>query len=538
MPERPPSGPFTFTSRLQLRNNYFPNVPTNRSFMPERNRPNRRILVPKITKSSTVFSSLTTRYLFTKALPLVLIYSVIGKLVFAPLCAQLILNLAIEVAGIITKTADYLALQRASEEWKNTAVEALAEAKSEIHSLNQRNLAAAEQSRIITEKLTVAEASLQFRLGAKDDEIRSLRHDLISARAENATIGSTLRQEVAKLRSELDMLRERSATTQKKLQQSVTKILLEKCDASELHRSEMTTLKTRMEKDRAEATLTRHSLRQTIAEQARSEKIRTQQLDSIKKELTQATSIQHSLRQTIAEQARSEQIRTQQLNTIKKELAQAENELLKRNSLPPPSPIYQDEGSRIPSIKVSSQAARPSYLLPDDLKILDPHSAGFTCIGITKKGLRCRQFMISNAAKMSANEQLLKMRSNDPGNTFELAQLQQLASWMMCPRWHSGHAPCPQHRDVAARWFQQLKSAREELANRKNVSKTSTHPILTPVRPILFGANLSTNSSCSSLSSSSSIFSAASYGSTSSVGMSPDSSPLAKKNNGVGRRMM
>lgn len=495
-----PSGPFTFTltSGTQLSSEDLSEVPDTFSFDP--------VCVGskgfhrQKAMSSMAASSLATSWGFTTALPLLLIYSAIGRLVFIPVCAQLVLYLITEVVDIAARIFSNLALLSASEARKSEAIVKLEEANHGISVLQEIQRVANEQLQTATRKITAEKAISLTNIRGKDGEIERLRHDLSSARTETASLGTNLRQHVTKLQSEIEVMREEAATTQMKLQHSITTALSEKCIARDAHDKEIAALKAIMKKDQA-----------------------------------QVMQRQISLRQTLAEQARADGVRIEQLNITKTELAQAQNELLRTRYPPPPSPVYHIE-SRPPP--VPRAFPRTSSHLPEELMTLDPLSSGFTCIGTTKKGLRCKQFMISNSAKHAANERLQIMRSNNPENTFELPQLKKLASWMLCPRWHSSHAQCPQHREVASTWFRELKKARDSSAARQTLVRTPAESFSTPARPTLISSTSSSNSSRLSLSSRSSLFSVASFGSASNVATSPECSPLAKRSHGSGRSTM
>ena len=69
--------------------------------------------------------------------------------------------------------------------------------------------------------------------------------------------------------------------------------------------------------------------------------------------------------------------------------------------------------------------------LPESIRYVDPLGGNFTCIGETLKGARCTQKMLTDANKAAAARRLEIMRSKDPGNSFEQAQLLDLANWML-----------------------------------------------------------------------------------------------------------
>jgi hypothetical protein len=84
----------------------------------------------------------------------------------------------------------------------------------------------------------------------------------------------------------------------------------------------------------------------------------------------------------------------------------------------------------------------------------DPVAPGFTCIGQTKERRRCRNSFISHHDTRCAANRLRLMRSSDPGNSFELDALTELAGWMLCPRWHKS-----QRDEIARQWHRDLVSA-------------------------------------------------------------------------------
>ncbi|KAF2401368.1 hypothetical protein EJ06DRAFT_389370 [Trichodelitschia bisporula] len=105
------------------------------------------------------------------------------------------------------------------------------------------------------------------------------------------------------------------------------------------------------------------------------------------------------------------------------------------------------------------QVRRPD--LPSLLQDIDPLAPGFTCIGTTKQGLRCRQSFISYQSKSLAHQRLQKMLSGDPGDSFELHRLQELADWCLCPRWHNSTNPHHrQDRKLAEEWYRKLTSSK------------------------------------------------------------------------------
>jgi hypothetical protein len=134
----------------------------------------------------------------------------------------------------------------------------------------------------------------------------------------------------------------------------------------------------------------------------------------------------------------------------------------------------------------------------DDLK-----SYHFTCIGLTKKGDRCRQSMISNFDKSAATTRIAKMASPSPGDAalFEMSALRELADWMLCPRWHRDKLP--QGSGIASRWYHQLSDARAKLEYQAVGSSYKTPP--SAGVPSIFGSantGSSTGTTASSFGSS------------------------------------
>jgi hypothetical protein len=75
-----------------------------------------------------------------------------------------------------------------------------------------------------------------------------------------------------------------------------------------------------------------------------------------------------------------------------------------------------------------------------------PDSSCFTCVGITKKGARCRQAMISGDDLDEASQILDTMASFPPKSRYVRDKLSALAFLTLCPRWHrkSGHCQVAQ----------------------------------------------------------------------------------------------
>ncbi len=65
-----------------------------------------------------------------------------------------------------------------------------------------------------------------------------------------------------------------------------------------------------------------------------------------------------------------------------------------------------------------------------------PESHSFTCIGTTKRGARCRQFMFSSADLSEASEILDTISCQPPNSHSVFKVLSDLAYLLLCPRWH------------------------------------------------------------------------------------------------------
>ncbi|KAH8700997.1 hypothetical protein BGW36DRAFT_139198 [Talaromyces proteolyticus] len=157
-------------------------------------------------------------------------------------------------------------------------------------------------------------------------------------------------------------------------------------------------------------------------------------------------------------------------------------------------------------------SAAPSlitFTLPSDLlEYAKDLNSDFTCVGVTKKGARCRQNFISSAHKSYAADRIAKMKSSDPGDTFELNALRELADWMLCPRWHRD--TLPQGGTIAKRWYNELRDAREKL-------KSQTQKHANPWTSVNTPSSAITSSSTSSSVGVPSVFSSKSTGTASSV---------------------
>lgn len=147
--------------------------------------------------------------------------------------------------------------------------------------------------------------------------------------------------------------------------------------------------------------------------------------------------------------------------------------------------------------------------LPSDLlEYSNDLKSYFTCIGVTKKGARCRQSMISNADKSAAADRIAQMISTSPGDSFELDALRELADWMLCPRWH--RYTLPQGGTIARKWYNDLSDVRKKLK-----SQTQTH--INPATPNMTPSSAITSSSTLSSAGAPSVFSSYSAGTPSST---------------------
>jgi hypothetical protein len=130
-----------------------------------------------------------------------------------------------------------------------------------------------------------------------------------------------------------------------------------------------------------------------------------------------------------------------------------------------------------------TKASKVLGVLPYWVNDLDPKSEDFTCIGTTEKGKRCHMRMISNECKDNAASRLEEMRSSNPRDVFLLPKLIELASWMLCPRWHA----TSEHRqveDIAKVWYHELQDARDALIACKKIPSTPSPPYLRPTSSV------------------------------------------------------
>jgi hypothetical protein len=102
-----------------------------------------------------------------------------------------------------------------------------------------------------------------------------------------------------------------------------------------------------------------------------------------------------------------------------------------------------------------------------------PDGQGFTCVGTTKKGSRCRQSMISGADLSKASQILNTMTLYHPASRTVRDKLADLAYLTLCPRWHRkpGYS---QVTDMVQKWQRTIENHCE--------STTAMIPITTSQR--------------------------------------------------------
>jgi hypothetical protein len=96
--------------------------------------------------------------------------------------------------------------------------------------------------------------------------------------------------------------------------------------------------------------------------------------------------------------------------------------------------------------------------------------------------------MIANSDKLSATDRIAKMMSSNPGDTFELDALRELADWMLCPRWH--RYTLPQGDIIASRWYAELSDARAKLKSQTQAHINALTPVKTPSSAIMSPSTL------------------------------------------------
>ncbi|OKL60456.1 hypothetical protein UA08_04425 [Talaromyces atroroseus] len=159
------------------------------------------------------------------------------------------------------------------------------------------------------------------------------------------------------------------------------------------------------------------------------------------------------------------------LQALQKKLEEREQRLKAAEDSSARKIHLQQEEFRTQAIQPAVVAFNPTpvkFTLPSDLlEYAGDLELYFTCIGVTKKGTRCRQSMISNADKSAAAGRIARMKSsNCEAALFELNALRELADWMLCPLWH--RYKLPQGPEIASRWYFELSDARARLKSQAN----------------------------------------------------------------------
>jgi len=188
-----------------------------------------------------------------------------------------------------------------------------------------------------------------------------------------------------------------------------------------------------------------------------------------KEELTAAKMLEAE----VAQVAKSQELREKE-----KELAEREKKSAK---------LMEESANKM------ATATKSLFRLSFPFSEYDPLASGFTCIGETREHRRCGIKFLPEDNRTCAANRLRLMQSSDPGNSFELDALTELADWMLCPQWHK-----PQRDRIAEQWHRDLLA-----------SASSQHIQQTPP-PAHFSPE-------SAGSSQSSIFSSAGRSSTASI---------------------
>ena len=117
---------------------------------------------------------------------------------------------------------------------------------------------------------------------------------------------------------------------------------------------------------------------------------------------------------------------------------------------------------------------------PAEILQIEPNSLGLTCIGHAKtQGRRCRN-PIAYANRQEAAKILLDMARLDPGSPRLDSELEELASCLLCRRWHQDQAGA-----IKRQWRRDIQNHQAvEIARRaersRRVERTIT-PARTPV---------------------------------------------------------
>lgn len=102
-----------------------------------------------------------------------------------------------------------------------------------------------------------------------------------------------------------------------------------------------------------------------------------------------------------------------------------------------------------------------------------PDGPGFTCVGTTKKGLRCKQSMISGADRSEASQILNTITLFHPTSRTVRENLEDLAYLTLCPRWHRKPGYC-QVAGMVQKWQSMIEAHCRSTA--------ATRPTTTPRR--------------------------------------------------------
>ncbi|KAF4624458.1 hypothetical protein G7Y89_g13712 [Cudoniella acicularis] len=128
-----------------------------------------------------------------------------------------------------------------------------------------------------------------------------------------------------------------------------------------------------------------------------------------------------------------------------------------------------------------------SYDLPSVLNLY-PEVSGFTCVGITQRGLRCRQSFIAHRDLQEASNVLTWLRNNIhlyPSPVDVLPTLRRLAELTLCPRWHRYDRPGTpsQAEAVATRWLNSIQTSNSTRTYPTAAYQYQTQPSLPSLLP-------------------------------------------------------
>jgi hypothetical protein len=164
-----------------------------------------------------------------------------------------------------------------------------------------------------------------------------------------------------------------------------------------------------------------------------------------------------------AQLAKSRELREKEKELVKQEKKFAEAQKIAMT--PTKESAKNRDNKMIVSTVIGSSTNRSKlFSLSFPFSEYDPLGPKFTCIGQTKEHKRCRTTFLSNYDKICAANRLRLMRSSDPGKSFELDALIELAGWMLCPRWHK-----PQCDAIARQWYKDLLASVPALKSSKRI---------------------------------------------------------------------